>query len=245
VSGAGAQGDEGERRGDRFIAETAERLGVTPEELTTAMTESQIEIIDEAVAEGRVTEEHAAKLKERIEEYGPLSVIGLRHRGEGRRFCYGARLVTGAAAEVLGKEPAEVAEGVKSGESLVEQAATQGMSVEEFKAALLDAIKRTLQAKVDEGKITKEQGDRMFAGIEEHIDGILNFEGQGGDGPCQRPGRDRSRPRRRLRRGRNTAEENSWLEGSRPLVGRPLIRDRETKASRDRFSLRKHRRCRR
>ena len=103
--------------------------------------------------------------------------------------------MAGAAAEVLGKEPAEVAEAVKSGESLAEQAAAQGMSVEDFKAALLDAVKRMLQAKVDEGKITQVQADRVFAGIEEHIDRIVNFEGQGGDGPCQRPGRERpSRP---------------------------------------------------
>jgi polyhydroxyalkanoate synthesis regulator phasin len=190
VNGARAQEGDGERRGERFIAETAERLGVAPEELTTAMTEAQVEIIDEAVAEGRLTEEQAAKLKERIEEYGPLSVIARGHRA-GKALCHGARLVTGAAAEVLGKEPADVAEAVRSGESLAQQAAAQGMSVEEFNAALLDAIKSTLQAKVDEGKLTQEQADRIFAGIEEHIDRIVNIEGQGGDRPCQRPGGDR------------------------------------------------------
>jgi hypothetical protein len=191
VQGARAQEGEGERRGDRFVAETAERLGVSPEELTAAMTESQVEIIDEAVAEGRLTEEQAARLKERIAEYGPLSVIGLRHRGDAKGFCHGARLVATAAGEVLGKEPAEVAEAVKSGESLAEQAQAQGMSVEHFTAALLDAIKRNLQAKVDEGQITQEQADRIFAGIEEHIDRIVQFEGQGGEGSCRRPGPDR------------------------------------------------------
>jgi hypothetical protein len=188
VHGAGAQ--EGERRGERFVAETAERLGVTPEELTTAMTEAQVEIIDEAVAEGRLTEEQAAKLKERIEEYGPLSVMGRGHR-VGKALCHGARLVVGAAAEVLGKDPAEVAEAVRSGESLAEQAEAQGTSVEDFKAALLDAIKATLQGKVEEGTIIQEQADRIFAGIEEHIDRIINFEGQGGNGPCPRPVGDR------------------------------------------------------
>jgi len=191
ASGAGAQEGESERRGDRFIAETAERLEVTAEALTTAMTEAQFEIIDEAVAERRLTEEQAAKLKERIEEYGPLSAIRLRDRDRhGKLLCHGARLVTGAA-EVLGKEPAEVAEAVKSGESLAEQAEAQGMSVEEFTAALLEAIKRTLQAKVDEGSITQAQADRILAGIEEHIDRIVNLEGEGRPGPCHRPGRDR------------------------------------------------------
>ena len=190
VRGAGAQEGEGERRGERFVAETAERLGVTPEELTAAMTEAQVEIINEAVAADRLTEDQAAKLKERIDEYGPLSVIGRGHHG-GNAMCHGPRLVVGAAADVVGKEPAEVAEAVRSGESLAEQVEAQGMSVEDFKAALLEAIKAKLQAKVDEGTITQARADRIFAGIEEHIDRIIDFEGQGGDGPCQRPGRDR------------------------------------------------------
>jgi hypothetical protein len=194
TTGAGAQEGEAQKPGERFVAETAERLDVTSEELTSAMAEAQFEIIDDAVAEGRLTEDEAAKLKERIEEYGPLAVIGRRHRDRDvEGLCHGARLVVGAAAEVLGKEPVEVAEAVKSGESLAEQARAQGMSVEDFKTALLDTVKRMLQAKVDEGTITQVQADRIFAGIEENIDGIVNFEGQGGDGPCDRPGDRRHR----------------------------------------------------
>jgi len=189
TTGAGAQEGDAQKPGERFVFETAERLGVTPEELTSAMTDAQSEIIDDAVAEGRLTEEQAAKLKERIEEYGPLSVIGRRDR-DGKVLCHGARLVTGAAAEVLGKEPAEVAAAVKSGETLAEQAEAQGMSVEDFKAALLAAVKATLQTKVDEGTITQVQADRIFAWIEENIDRIVNFEGQEGRGPCHR--RDRA-----------------------------------------------------
>ena len=195
TTGAGAQEGDAQKLGERFVAETAERLGVTPEELTSAMTDAQYEIIDDAVAEGRLTEDDAAKLKERIEEYGPLSVIGRRHRDrDGEGPCHGARLVVGAAGEVLGKEPAEVAAAVKAGESLAEQAEAQGMSVEDFKMALLAAVKATLQTKVDEGTITQVQADRIFAGIEEHVDRIVNFEGQGGDGPCDRPGDRRHRP---------------------------------------------------
>lgn len=196
TTGAVAQEGDAQKPGERFVAETAERLGVTPEELTAAMTEAQFEIVDDAVSEGRLTEEQASKLKERMEENGPLSVIGRRDH-EGRRQCHRARLVATAAGDVLGKEPAEVAAAVKAGESLAEQAEAQGMNVDDFKVALLDAIKRTLQEKVDEGTITQVQADRIFAGIEEHIDRIVNFEGQGGDGPCGRRRDSRDRPRDR------------------------------------------------
>ena len=196
---AGAQSGEGEAQelGERFVAETAERLGVTPEELTAAMTGAEFEIIDDAVAEGRLTEEQAAKLKERIEERGPLSGIRPRHGGRRqgavpRRAARGRRGGRGAWARSRRRWRRRS----RPGESLAEQAEAQGMSVEDFKAALLDAIKRMLQAKVDEGTITQVQADRVFAGIEEHIDRIVNFEGQGGDGPCERRGDRRDRPQR-------------------------------------------------
>jgi hypothetical protein len=189
TQGAGAQSGEGEveRRGERFIAETAERLGVTPEALTEAMAGAQVEIIDEAVVEGRLTEKQAARIKERIEEHGPLAGIRPRHGG-GPGLCHGARLVVGAAAEVLGEEAAEVAEAVKAGESLAEQAEAAGMSVEDFKRALLAAVQETLRVKVAEGALTQAQADRIFGAIEEQIDRIVNFEGQEGRGPCQRRG---------------------------------------------------------
>ena len=194
AGGAGAQEGESERRGDRFIAETAERLGVTPEELTTAMKDAQFEIIDGKVAEGALIEEQAAKLKERIEEYGPLSAVGLKHRDGHKAVCRGAKLVVDAAAEVLGLNRAEIAEAVRSGQSLASIAEGQGMSVEEFTAALLSAIKAQFDAKVAEGAIMQEQADRIFAGIEKHVDRIVNFEGQGGDGPCHRRGDRGERP---------------------------------------------------
>lgn len=193
VSRAGAQeGDGGERPGGRFIAETAENLGISGEELTAAMTDAQFEILDEKVAAGDLTEEQAAKLKEHIEEYGPLSVLGLRHRLGDRVRCAGARLVIGSAAEVLDKEPREVAAAVREGESLAEQAEAQGMSVDDFTAALLEAIKSKLDEKVADGTITQEQANRIFSGIEERVDEVVNFEGEG-KGRCRRPLGDRER----------------------------------------------------
>ena len=197
TTGASAQEGAEPKPGERFVAETAERLGVTPEELTSAMTEAQFEIIDGAVADGRLAEEQAAKLKARIEEYGPLAGIRPRHGGGGKALCHGARLVAFAAGEVLGKEPAEVAQAVKAGESLAEQAAAAGISVEDFKRALLAAVQEALRTKVSEGAITQEQADRIYAGIEEHIDRIVNFEGQGDERSCHRRGDRGDRPARR------------------------------------------------
>jgi len=197
----GVDPQTGGQPGEQFISKIAEKLGVSSEELTTAMTEAQFELIDEAVAADRLTEEQAAQLKERIQEYGPLAGIGAfaRHRGdrpgdrEGNRECRAFKFVFAAAAQVLEMERSAIMEALQSGKSLADLAEEQGMSVGEFKAALLDQIKSQLQAKVEEGKITQEQADRIFAGIEAEIDAIVKFHGQPGQNPCFRPGHDRPR----------------------------------------------------
>jgi polyhydroxyalkanoate synthesis regulator phasin len=203
MGGASAQegGDPqtAERPGEKFISKTAENLGVSSDELTAAMTAAQFELIDEGVAEGRLTEEQAAQLKARIEEYGPLAGIGAfaRHRGdrpgdrERNRECRAFKFVIGAAAQVLEMERSEILAALQSGKSLADLAEEQGMSVDEFTASLLGQIKSQLEAKVGEGKITQEQADKIFAGIEAEIDAIVKFHGQPGQNPCFRPGHDR------------------------------------------------------
>ena len=183
VHGALAQGGDGDRPGDKFIAKTAEKLGISAEELTTAMSNAQFDLIDEAVANGKLTEDEAAKLKERVNEYGPLSVLGLRHRKDGA-VCRGAKVVVGAAADVLQMDRAEIVSALRSGQSLAEIAQSKGMSVEDFKAALIQSVKGKLDATVADGTITQEQADRAYTVIQGKIDEIVQFEGGQDARPC-------------------------------------------------------------
>jgi len=186
VHGALAQGSDSDRPGDKFIAKTAEKLGISTEQLTTAMSNAQFDLIDEAVANGKLTEAEAAKLKERVNEYGPLSVLGLRHRKGGEGVCRGAKLVVGAAAEVLQIDRAEIVSAIRSGQSLAEIAQSKGMSVEDFKAALLQSVKAKLDAKVADGTLTQEQSDRAYNAIQGKIDQIVQFKGGSDAAPCHR-----------------------------------------------------------
>src|SRR5881296_3274773 len=132
--GALAQGGGSDRPGDKFIPKTAEKLGISTEALTTAMSTAQFDLIDEAVANGKLTEAEAAKLKERVNEYGPLSVLGLRQRKHAEGVCRGAKLVVGAAADVLQMDRADIVSALRSGQSLAEIGQSKGMSLEDFTA---------------------------------------------------------------------------------------------------------------
>lgn len=164
----------GALREEQF-AIAAQVLGMTTEELQTALEEGQslseiaeaqgmdeaafeaafqavaIERIDQAVADGDLTEEQATLLKERIENGAPF-LGGPGGRGWGR----GA----GPLAEILG-DPQELL------------AEATGMTVEELETALQTTIESRLEAAVEAGDITQEQADNF----QERLDDGLPFFG--------------------------------------------------------------------
>ena len=97
---------------------------------------------------------------------------------EERRGCAGGGkyLVKEAAAEVLGLGEEEVRGALRDGQSLAELAEAQGMSVEDFSAALLSNIRADLQAQLDAGEITQEEFDEISAELSENL-GDINSEG--------------------------------------------------------------------
>lgn len=97
----------------------------------------------------------------------------------GRGGCGGGGkyLIKEAAAEVLGISEDDLIAGLQDGQSLAQIAEAQGMSVEDFRAALLENVTADLQAKLDAGDITQEQFDDKVAELNANIDEIINAEG--------------------------------------------------------------------
>src|SRR6266545_1337817 len=89
----------------------------------------------------------------------------------------GKHEVKAAAAEVLGLSEDEVRQALRDGQSLAQLAEAQGMSVEDFRTALLENITADLQAKLDAGEITQEEFDEATADLNENLDDIINSEG--------------------------------------------------------------------
>ena len=163
----GAAADEDDGLVGSFLAKVAEKLGVTEEELQTAIDEARTETLDEAVDEGLLTEKQAERLQE-----GDFPF-----RGFGGRMWHGHGDVMGAAAEVLGMTQADLMEQLKDGNSLAEVAEAQGKDLEAFKTELLAQVKTQLDELVADGDLTQEQADDIYQRTEENIDGIVNGEG--------------------------------------------------------------------
>jgi hypothetical protein len=180
VVGAGAAVAAGkdvfdpEQEREAFQAAVAEKLGVTTAELENAYKAAALEQLDAAVADGRLTKEHADAIRERIEAgdfLGPHFGFGFgpKHHLEGGPGLEGA-------ADYLGLTEAELHERLRNGQTLAEIAEAEGKSVSGLEQALLTAAKARLDEAVADGRITAAQRDELLERVEAKIDALVNGE---------------------------------------------------------------------
>lgn len=169
---------------DHYVEVLAGNLGVSVEELESALTQTQVDLINEKVADGSLTEEEAAEIIERIESAeGRLFPPFFGHKGGGHHGHFPRVIgnIFEAAAGILGLDVDALHEEVRAGSSLADIAEGQGLDVEAFKGDLQTALQAEIEAKVADGTITVEMGERLSAALANHIDRIV--EGVKGDGP--------------------------------------------------------------
>jgi hypothetical protein len=178
---------------EAFLDSLAEHLGISTEELENAAKAAATDQVDAALEEGRITEQEAERLRERIQQgdapflFGPPLFGGPHHHG-------GARLAMKleAAAEYLGLTNAELRERLEDGQSLAEIARAEDKSVDGLKQALLDDAKTRLDQAVEDEELTRERANEMLERLRERID---DFVERGFEGPRPRhfgPRPDRS-----------------------------------------------------
>ncbi len=171
------------------IDDAAAQLGVTPEELSNALEQALKNRIDEAVDAGRLTQEHAKRLKERIDsdEY-PLLLFGHGGRGFapgfGHRFGpgpHGGFAIFEAAAAYLGMSEADLREALED-KTLVEIAKETGKSVDGLVKALVAAEEKKIDEAVADGRITKAQASEIKSRLAERTEALVNGELRHGHG---------------------------------------------------------------
>ena len=171
AQGGGEGGAQGEREG--FVARVAAHLGVTEQQLTDAFKAARLEILDEAVAAGKISPEEADQIRQRIEE------------GKGLGFGWGGCHmrpfgdIVSSVAETLDMTPREILQQIRQGQSLAEIGQAKGVSPEELKSAILSAADSKLDQAVAVGKITQEQADKVMTRLTDNIDKLLNWKSEG------------------------------------------------------------------
>jgi polyhydroxyalkanoate synthesis regulator phasin len=171
---------------EAIIEDAAEQLGIEPEELSDALQQALENRLDEAVEDGRLTEEQAERLKERLEAGVMPLFRGPRAFSAPRLHRHGPRLFAAldTAAEYLDLTEAELRERLRDGDTLAEIAREEGKSVDGLVTALVAEKTERLDEAVEDGRLTEAQRDRIVASLREQVTAMVN-----GRLPSFRPGR--------------------------------------------------------
>jgi len=164
--------ERGARRA-ALLERVAAHLGVEVTELQQAITDAQLEMVDEALANGRITEEQADTARERINNGEGLRGPRERHRQHDRRAKIRAGIIEESAA-AIGITPAELRESLRAGHSIADAAEANGVPLDDVKAAIIDAAKTKLDAAVANSRIDQTRADELLAMLESRLDDLLN-----------------------------------------------------------------------
>ena len=173
---------DGSASGDHpgFIVKLAENLGISVDTLEQAIRDTQLDQLDEAVAEGRVPEDRAAEIRQRIESGdAPLFPFGGGRHGHHHVGIAAVR----QTAEFLGLEPQDVVQALRDGGTLASVAVANGKTAGELSAYLLAELQEYVQQAVDNGRITQERADEILANAPARINDLINHEGPFFGGP--------------------------------------------------------------
>ncbi len=190
---------------ERFTEAIAGVLGISVEEYDAAVDTAQGQVLDEAVAEGWLTEEQAEQVRERVAEgFGPGTRGGMRggkfgpmHGGHGGFMGGPENSLVGVAADQLDMTVEELLEALDGETSIADVATEQGVEPQAIADAHLAQIAERLDEAVAEGYLTQERADWMLEQATERVQECL-YEPFEFEGPCHgggfRGGPGRMRP---------------------------------------------------
>lgn len=173
-----------------LLADAAKRLGVSSDQLKTALTEAEDARLAAAVKAGTLTQEQANAIKQRRAADGTVLSLGRGpggpgggHRGGGPGG--GGRETFADAAKALGITEDALKTQLRDGKTLTEIAKAKGKTLADVQAAVKKAAVARLDADLKAKKLTQAQYDEAVEHLDEHISrlGDGKFGGPRGGGP--------------------------------------------------------------
>ncbi|HKG38601.1 MAG TPA: hypothetical protein VKB25_06395 [Conexibacter sp.] len=179
---------------DALLRDAAGRLNVSPGELRSALEGAFGDQLDQAVKDGRLTQQQADQIKQHVKQDGlplggPAGPGGHGMMGGPGHGPFGPGL--DAAADYLGLTRAALARQLQNGKSLADVARAQGKSVDGLEQALVDEAKTRLDRDVADRRLTSDQRDQILREVQEHVADLVNgrapgplgrHDGRGGPG---------------------------------------------------------------
>ena len=163
------------------LGKLAANLNITLDQLKSAIKATELQIVDELLADGTITQEQADKITEKInssEGLGLGTFLGRRHhegqQGHDRFRKAVRREIIQSAAGAIGIEPKDLVAELKAGKSIAEVAAEHCVPLDDVKAQITSDATARLDELVANGKLTQERADTMLQKLTDNLDRILN-----------------------------------------------------------------------
>lgn len=194
--------------GPSFLDRVAQKLGIDTAKLQDAVTGARTDQIDEAVANGDLTQKQADNLKNKIQNapnggdfgFGGPGKRGFGPGGPGGKGAFGFGFGPGFAdagqrfADFLGISTDQLKTELSAdGATLAKVAEAHGKSRDDVKAFITSTAKTQLDAAVANGDLTQKLEDEALSALNSHLDELIDH-GPGGGGkhgfrlPFGRPG---------------------------------------------------------
>ena len=178
-----------------FVNDVAKRLHVSPARLTSAIRAAEIDRLNAAVKDGRLTQAQASAIKHAIEAKGPPFVgpgsgpfvgpgpgpfVGPPGSFRGPPGPFSGALFFGhaspfaAAAGYLGLSVTQLVNELRAGRSVAQIATARGKSVSGLERAVTAAIKSRLDRAVAAKRITKAQEQKLLAVLSSRLHDLIN-----------------------------------------------------------------------
>jgi len=161
----------------KTIEDLLEEKGISQEDFQAAIQAAQIEALNQAVADGKLTQEQADSMLQRMEEraaegfppeFGGRPMDDERPNidrpadGEGR---------FGIFTGLLGMSIDEITDALQDGsQTLKDLLDGKGISDEDVQSAMQEAHQQRLQQAVANGELTQEQADEMLTRMQERLE---------------------------------------------------------------------------
>ena len=160
----------GRKPGDVFWATLAAKLNVSQDALKSAIRDSAKAVVAEAVKAGKVKQEQADKLSQRIDklplDHVPFPIVPLQQKARADTL----KVMLDSAANTLGMTPRDLMVQLRDGLTLGQIAQQKGVDPDKVRAAMLAVPTARIDEAVKNGKLTQDKANELKAKLDKQVD---------------------------------------------------------------------------
>jgi hypothetical protein len=162
-----------------FLSKLAAKLGISQDQLQSAMTSTQKDIVSEQLAQGKITQSQADEMNQQINNNNGLMPFMGMFGGHGPGHMGGLGEDLSSLSTFFGITTNELQTALESGKTLAQIATDHGKTAADLKTYITDQTKTKLDQAVKDGKITQQQENDELTQLSQRIDAMINGQFNG------------------------------------------------------------------